>query len=214
MFNAFEPMNPMVPPQNSGRAVESVKFTTLLSKEPPESVKALLPSRAPAFPKSSVPPFKVNGATIEPVELKFNTPELTVMVPVFVETPPKAKVPGPTNVKPSVPPPSPIAPPTVRVPATTVTVLDEPVRVTEPLPKFSEFVPMNPKLPAQISDGLLSNVKFAKPLLSEPPLIVSTELAPKALEPLKSNVPALMVKEPAMAPLMFNNPAVSVVKPV
>ena len=66
-------------------------------------------------------------------------------------------------------PPSPILPPTVRMLLAMLSDRVPPVRVTAPVPRFSDWVaPTYPKSPAQVCTGFAS-VMDAAPASKEPP---------------------------------------------
>ena len=86
-------------------------------------------------------------------------------------------------------------PPTVKLPAVTVTVR-EAFMVTAPVPIFRSLLPAKVKFPFQLSALLLVMV-FALPLVlsSAPPLMVSVPV-PSAVALLSASVPALTVVAP------------------
>ena len=90
-----------------------------------------------------------------------------------------------------------ITPPSVNVPALTVTERFAP-KVTAPVPRFKSLLPLKTKSPPHVCALLLLNVK-AVPLVlsSDPPEIVTAEAtAPNAFELLIFNVPAKSVNPP------------------
>ena len=86
-----------------------------------------------------------------------------------------------------------IVPPTVSVPAETVTVGEE-VMETGPVPRLSEFDPTNPKLPPQICGLLVASVR-GTPASSEPPESESVPV-PMALALPSTSTPAERVVRP------------------
>src|SRR5271170_2111314 len=96
------------------------------------------------------PPLIVNVPVPTAVAVLMSScPADNVIPPSYVPAPFKIKVPAPALVRLNVDAPSVIVPPTVRLPALTVTIRLAP-RVTAPVPKLRSLVPTNVKSPFQL----------------------------------------------------------------
>jgi len=108
-----------------------------------------------------------------------------------------------------------MTPPSVKVPAVTVTVGSAP-KVTAPVPKFKLLLPVKVKLPFQCPALLLVEVAMAAPeVLSMVPVVMVKVPVPKAAALLMSRVPAVKVTPPVkvLAPARVRVPAETVTVP-
>ena len=193
-----------------------VRSWPLASKVPPLMVNGPVP-RAVVFPTCRRPEFTVVPPVYVLALLSTRVPPETVMVPAPVPiTPLRISVPAPALVMPKVAPE--ILPPTVRVLALTVTV-GLAFKVTAPVPRSNELLPVKVKLPFQISALFVELVMALPEVLSMivPASIVKVPV-PKAPALLISSVPALKVTPPSKLLLPDNArvpaPALMIPKPL
>ena len=143
----------------------------------------------------SEPALMVSVLAVAPravVLLRLSWPALSVVPPLWLLAPESVSVPLPALVRPKAPE---TVPPTVRLPASTVTCVPAP-SATAPVPRFRSFVPAKVKSPFQFCALLPASVRA-------PPLLLSSVVPPEMVSapvPIAAALPMLSRPTPSVVP--------------